>query len=222
MNKCKRCQIEILDNRTVCPLCETVLTKTEVSEAESTYPDVRKKTQTLKRVMSIAEYILVVLGIFLAIINYYTVKQLNWSLVTGVCIVYVILTLHYSFNRRNGHIRKIFIQAFAAILLLAGIDAITGATGWSLRYGIPCAVILLDGILVICMLANFKDWQSYLLVQLFAVIVGLVILIMYFAGVVKNPVLPWCSFGVSALIFSFCFFLGNRKAKNELRRRFYI
>ena len=102
------------------------------------------------------------------------------------------------------------------------LDGITGAAGWSVIYGVPCAIIILDIILVICMLVNFSDWQSYLLVQLFAFLVSGVLLVLYLTGITKSPVLPWTSFGMSALIFSFCFFIGYREAKNELRKRFYI
>lgn len=221
MSKCKRCQIEIADDTDVCPLCNNIITKDD-SILESAYPDVRSRTKWMKLLVSISVYFLVVIEIIFCIINYYTYHKMSWSLVTGVCIVYTILTLIYSFSRRNSHIRKIFVQTAGALVLMLLLDYVTGAKGWSVVYGMPCAVLLLDFILVVLMLVNYHNWQSYLLVQLFSLLVSCVLLGLYLTNITTNPVLPWVSFGVSAIIFSFCFIVGNRKAKGELQRRFYI
>lgn len=221
VNKCKRCNVQILDDTEICPLCGNVVTK-EGEEQFDAYPDIRNKIKLLKKLVVVAIYLLVVTEAGLCLIDYYTDYWIGWSVVTGICILYTIFTLVYSVNQKNGHIRKIFMQFAAALVFMLVADAVTGAMGWSVVYGLPCAVLLLDIILVACMLINFANWQSYLLVQLFAVLVSLVLLILFLTGVTVKPVLPWTSFGVSALIFSFCLSIGSRKAKNELKRRFYI
>lgn len=221
MSKCKRCQVEIMDDTTICPLCNTILTKDD-ARTQNVYPDIRNKTKWMKRFISICIYTLIVLEIIFCVINYYTFQSLSWSLISGGCIAYIICTLVYSFNRRNGHIRKIFVQAVGAFLLLLLLDYATGCKGWSVVYGMPCAVLVLDGVLVILMLVNRQNWQSYLLVQMFSLIVSMVLLLLYIFDITHNPALVWVTFGVSAIIFSFCFIIGNRTAKNELRRRFYI
>lgn len=221
MNRCKRCGVQIVDDTEICPLCGNVVTR-EGDEQFDAYPDIRYKIKLLKRLTVIFIYFLIVLEAGLCLIDYYSDYRIGWSVVTGICIVYTIFTVLYSFNQKNSHIRKIFMQAAAALVFMLAADGVTGFTGWSVLYGLPCAVLILDMVLVICMLINFSDWQSYLLVQIFTLLVSLVLLILYLTGVTKSPVLPWTSFGVSALIFSFCFSIGYRKAKNELKRRFYI
>lgn len=221
MNHCKKCQVDIADDTSVCPLCENILTKDEEPQVDS-YPNVRSRIKTMKFIVQLASYVLIVLeGIFL-LINHYNPTPMRWSLVTGICILYTIFTLYYSFNRRNGHIRKIYWQAAGAIVMMLVLDAVTGAMGWSVAYGLPCATMLLNGILVVCMLVNREDWQSYLLVQMFALLLSVVSLILYFVKVTEDPVLPWAAFVLSASIFSFCLIMGNRTAKSELKRRFYI
>lgn len=221
MNKCKRCNIEIVDDTDVCPLCGNIVTKDDERQF-NTYPNVRNKIRFVKRLVAITVYFLVVAEVVLCITDYYTDYKISWSLVTGICILYTIFTLEYSFNRRGNHIRKIFAQSAVALCLMLLLDGMTGAAGWSVIYGVPCSVMILDMILVVCMLVNFSDWQSYLLVQLFTFLVSGALLILYLTGVTKSPVLPWASFGLSAFIFSFCFFVGYREAKSELRKRFYI
>ncbi|MDD7402536.1 MAG: DUF6320 domain-containing protein [Butyribacter sp.] len=221
MGRCKRCQLTVRNQTSVCPLCNTVLTK-EDSPEENGYPDIRKKTKVVKRLISIMIYFLIVAEIVFCVVNYYTLQKMNLSWITGVSVGYIVLTLLYSFNKRNSHIRKIFVQWTGALLLMLLLDIATGSTGWSLALGLPCAVLGLDLVLVVLMLADFNNWQSYLLVQLVSLVISLVTLVLYWTGITKNPVLPWISFGVTAIIFSFCLLVGNRKAKNELRRRFYV
>ena len=221
MNKCKRCNVQIVDDTEVCPLCGNVVTR-EGDEQFDAYPDIRYKIKLLKRLVTISIYFLIVVEILLCLIDYYMDYKISWSVVTGVCFLYAIFTLLYSFNQKNSHIRKIFMQFAAGLVFMLLIDSVTGGIGWSVVYGMPFAILFLDGILVTCMLVNFADWQSYLLVQLFAVIVSFVMLILYFAGVTDKPILSWAAFGTSALIFSFCLSVGYRKARNELKRRFYI
>ena len=45
MSKCHKCNVEILDETEVCPLCRSVLEQTE--ELENMYPNARLKTQKL-------------------------------------------------------------------------------------------------------------------------------------------------------------------------------
>lgn len=154
MNHCKRCNIDIIDNTEVCPLCDHVLTQ-GTEKNQRVYPDVWNKTRGWKRLVTIFSYFLVVLEIACCIINYYTYQHSHWSVITGICFAYIIFTMCYSFNRRNGHIRKIFVQAAGAIVLLLALDYVTGAGGWSVSYGLPCMVLLLDGILVVCYACEF-------------------------------------------------------------------
>lgn len=221
MNRCKRCRVEILDNTEICPLCGNALTR-EDNGNRKYYPDVSRKTKALKRAVNALIYFLLVIEAALLVTDYYMDARISWSLVTGICILYAVFTAGCFYYRRNGHIRKLFSQSLTVMFFLLLLDLLTGWRGWSLIYGLPCVVLILDGILVVCMLVNFSYWQSYLLVQLFSLFVSVVLLVLYLLGCTKNPLLPWTAFGTSALIFSFCCSMGYRTAKLELKKRFYI
>lgn len=221
MNKCRQCGVYVADHSRVCPLCDMVLTE-EGEKQNNMYPNIRRKTIFLKKLIRIMTFVLVAVQMFLFVINYYFYEGVMWSVISGASILYLIITLYYTVNRRNGHIRKIFIQVLCAFFLIVAIDVALGYSGWSLEYGVPAEVLLLDGIIVTCMIVNFENWQSYLLLQLFALGVSIIEMVLYFMHYVKNPVLPWISFGVSAVLFSFCIVVGDKTARNELRRRFYI
>ncbi|MCD7824485.1 MAG: DUF6320 domain-containing protein [Clostridiaceae bacterium] len=221
MNQCKRCGVEIVDDTAVCPLCETILT-TDGDGQTDTYPDVRSQTKIFRLLLKLFVFVLVVLEMIFLVADYYSDDRFSWSLITGVCFLYAIFTIYYSFNRRNSHIRKMYWQTLAGMFFLLLLDRVTGSSGWSVVYAMPCAVLFLDAVLAVCMLFNRRDWQSYLLVQLFVLLVSAILLALFLFGVTAKPALPWTAFLVSAILFSLCFCIGNRTAKNELKKRFYI
>lgn len=221
MNKCKRCNVTILDETPKCPLCDMVLSGDGEGQEDS-YPDVINKTRIYKRIVDIISYFAVVLEIILIVINYYNYYGIKWSAITGGALVYLIFTLHYTASRRDGHIKKIFMQTLGALALIIFIDFANGFSGWSINIGIPAVILLLDIIILVCMIINHKNWQSYLLMQVFTVLLSILYMVLYLLGKVGGPVLPWVSFGVSAIMFTSCLVIGDKKAKSELKRRFYI
>ncbi len=57
--------------------------------------------------------------------------------------------------------------------------------------------------ILICMVINFENWQSYLLMQIFTLVMSIIHMVFYMTGIIKNgPLLPWVTFGVSAVIFT--------------------
>lgn len=221
MNRCKQCGVIINDETSSCLFCGMVLSG-DGNETEDIYPDIRKKTRFLKRFINIVSYFAVVLEIFLIVLNYYNYSGIKWSVITGGTIFYMILTLQYTINKRNGHIKKIFVQMLGAMLLVIVIDFALGFSGWSFNIGIPLLILLLDVTILICMVINYENWQSYLLMQIFTLIMSVIHMIFYLTGRVIGPLLPWMTFGFSAVIFTSCLVIGGKKAENELKRKFYI
>jgi len=221
MNRCKRCGVVINDETSRCLFCGMVLSG-DGKDTEDTYPDIRHKTRLLKKFINIVCYFALVIEIVLIVINYYNYYGIKWSIITGGTIFYMVLTLQYTVNKRDGHTRKIFIQMLGAMCLVIVIDFALGFSGWSFNIGIPLIVLLLDAIIIACMVINHENWQSYLLMQVFTLAVSILHMVFYLAGFVNGPVLPWTTFGISAVIFTSCLVIGDKKAKNELKRRFYI
>lgn len=221
MNKCKRCGVIIGDVTSKCPLCDMVLSGDD-SDTQDIYPDIRHKTRFLKKLINVVCYFAVVFEIIFIVLNYYNYYGIKWSVITGGALFYLILTLQYTINKRNGHIIKIFVQMVGALLLILVIDYAIGFSGWSIDIGIPSVILLLDVIIIVCMIINHENWQSYLLMQIFTLLMSILHMIFYFAGVASGPVLPWVTFGVSAIMFTSSLVIGDKKAKSELKRRFYI
>lgn len=226
MNRCKRCSVRVMDDTLICPLCHTVLTEDGQSEERQTgnYPNVKQKTRKFRRAGRILLFLSLVLEAVLVLVNYLTFSSLSrpWSVITGGIIAYLILTLWDLLSRRQGHIRKIYMQIFVVMGLLLLIDVSLGWKGWSLEFGLPCMIYGLVAAIVICMAINSSSWQNYVLMQLAAVFLSIIDVLLHLTGFFHHIVLAWTALGLSVLLWSGTMIIGDRKAKNELKRKLHI
>lgn len=222
MSKCKKCAVVIADKTKVCPLCHMVLTAEQDSKASRTYPNITRKRKLWAKIWKITAFVLVVLQALLIGFNVAYYHGIRWSLISGIAIIYLLVSLYQLILQPDSLVRKLFMQTLFVGILLIVIDTALGFRGWSVTIGIPCMILSLDAIILVCMLVEFRNWQNYLLLQIFALILALCEIVLWYFH--RNPydILAWVTFGVTAFFFGFCVFFGSAKAKNELRRRFYI
>lgn len=228
MRKCRNCHVTILDPTLVCPLCHSVL-EAETGEQEESgeyapgmYPDVKDVTRKLNFVVKLYTFLSIVIEAGLIVINYVTFSGLWWSAISGIGILYFYITLRYSIQKNSGYKRVILTQIIAGVLLTIAIDFIVGYRGWSVNFVVPSAILLIDLAIVILMLVNMANWQSYILLQMMTVILSIVILIFWKVGIIKYPVVTIVAAAVSAVLFAGTIIFGDRRAKNELKRRFHM
>ena len=218
MKYCKQCKIQILDQTSVCPFCRSVLEKEDEEQTEPMYPQVSIPQKKYRFLMRISLFVSVITMLLLGVINYLTYAGLMWSVICDAGILYFLLTLRYTlFNQDEGHTMKIMVQSLAAILLCILIDHILGYRGWSVNYAIPCAILLVDTGIIVLMIVNMQNWQSYILLQLGMIVIAGIQMIL-----VTRPLLSLIALVSSGVLFLGTVLLGDRRAKNELKRRFHI
>lgn len=223
MKICKKCNVEILDETAVCPLCKNVLEETGEPEEEAVgYPNVKRTVKKLNFVVRLYSFLAIVTEAALIIINYLTYQGIWWSAITGISILYFYITLKYSIQKNAGYRSVIWIQLIGAVLLVVAVDNIVGYRGWSVNYVAPGAILLLDVTIMVLMLVNMVNWQSYLLMQICAVLASFAGLAMWYFGVITQPILCIIAAAVSACMLLATLIFGDRKAKAELKRRFHV
>ena len=192
------------------------------TEVRGMYPDVGDTAKRLNFIVKLYTFLAIVIEGGLIAINYATYSGLWWSAICGIAILYFYTTLRYSIQKNSGYLRIILTQVFAAALLAVGVDWIIGYRGWSVNYVAPSAVLLIDLAVVILMLVNMANWQSYILLQILTVILSGILLILWGVGVLTQPVVVIAAAAVSAVLFAGTIIFGDRRAKNELKRRFHV
>ena len=220
MSRCKQCNVEILDETERCPLCHSVLEPT--IEVENMYPDVRVKQRKMILLSKIYLFVAIVVEAFLIVVNHYGEFETAWSLMTGLALIYGYLVIRFAILGKTGYIFKTIVLTMMAILVLVAIDFLSGYRGWSVRYVFPAAIIAVDAVILILMIVNRRNWQSYIMWQIFMILCSIVPMALYLIGVIEVPYLALAALGTSVFLFLGTMLIGDRKARVELKRRFHI
>lgn len=224
MSRCKQCKIQVADHTMVCPLCNSVLEiKEGEEEGQDMYPDVRLRTRMFQIVVRVYFVASILLEIALVVINSLTFSGTWWSVICGAAFLFLFFTLSFSVSNHNyGHILKIAVEAVVIVLFTLLVDVIIGYRGWSLTYAMPSVIIMVDIAIIVLMIANNLNWQSYISLQLTMIGFSTVGIVLFFVGLVKKPLLTFISLLFSLLLFLGTVLIGDRRAKTELKRRFHV
>ena len=220
MSRCKQCNVEILDETERCPLCHSVLEKTV--EVENMYPNVRTMTRRLALLSRIYLFVAILVVALLIFLNVLSDSEMFWSAIPGLAMLYGYLVLRYAILGKSGYKGKIIVLTLIAILMVVAIDFVVGYRGWSVNYALPSAILLVDAGILILMCINRRNWQSYMMWQIFMILCSVVPLVLYAVGIVTAPLLALLAFAFSTALFLGTLIIGDRRARTELRRRFHV
>lgn len=220
MSRCKQCNVEILDETERCPLCHSVLEKTV--EVENMYPNVRMITRRLALLSRIYLFVAILVEALLIYLNVLSDSEMFWSAIPGLAMLYGYLVLRYAILGKSGYKGKIIVLTLIAILMVVAIDFVVGYRGWSVNYALPSAILLVDAGILILMCINRRNWQSYMMWQIFMILCSVVPLVLYAVGIVTVPLLALLAFAFSTALFLGTLIIGDRRARTELRRRFHV
>lgn len=225
MSKCKQCNVEILDKTEKCPLCHHVLEFGE-TEGENLYPDARIVGRKYRLFENIFLFSSIVVWCICFYINYVCNKafesDLWWSLILGLLLVYANGLIRITILGKSDYMFKIISAIFLLLVILFEVDWLTGYHGWAMNYAFPVSIISLDIGILILMLINRKNWQSYIMVQIGALLLSGLAVILVITETITFPYLAIVAAGLSLFIFLGTVIIGDRIARTELKRRFHI
>ena len=87
---------------------------------------------------------------------------------------------------------------------------------------LPGSLIFMNIAVVVLIFVNKINWQSYLMIQLCLVFSNLILFVLYQLGLITHPIISVIAAIVSIATFLSLVIIGDRKAREELRRRFHI
>ena len=216
------CKVDILDKTDKCPLCNNVL-EWDGTEKENLYPNariVRRKYQFLENIFLFTS---IALWAVLFIIDYTTDPAFLWSFTAGLVIIFANVLLRLTILGKSSYMAKIVWTIIIGMAFLIEADLLTGNHGWGVNFAMPTALLLWDiAILILMLFVNRRNWQSYIMDQLTALVACAVILVLMWMDIIT---FPYYAFGVQVftiLMFVGTVIVGDRKAREELKRRFHV
>lgn len=220
MAKCETCGIEILDETEYCPLCRSILVPTV--EVENMYPDVRFIMKKLLLLSRIYLFCAILVELVLFTINYYVESTIWWSALAGMGLLSVYIIMRYAILGKAGYQYKIMLLAAFMVLMAVGVDNILGYRGWSVNYVLPAGIVTVDAIILVLMFVNNRTWYSYIMWQLVMILLSILPPLLFLAGVEDDFVVALLPMTASVLLFLGTMIIGDRGARQELKRRFHF
>lgn len=220
MSKCRQCNVMIQDETDICPLCHCVVKKEDTQKNH--YPDVRYNEKKRVFLGHLVLFGLLLASIILAGINYEFYDGFWWCPIPIGIIAYFYLIMRYGFLTEAGYRAKVLVLTLFGILLLIFIDVSTGFYGWSVNYAIPGGILFVDAGIIVLMFVNMRNWQSYIIFQLMMIFISLCPILLWRLHIITHPLFSIIVVAITIIIMIGTFILGDRRAKIELRRRFYI
>lgn len=220
MSRCRNCNVEVLDESEFCPLCHSVLEQTDA--LENMYPDARLRTQKMKFATRLYAFLSLVAEFILLLIDFNGDNQVHWSLLAGLGFLYVYTVLRYAVLGTSGYRAKTIVLVILAVLITVAIDFVTGYRGWSVDYVISASILLVDTAIIVLMIFNRRNWQSYLMWQITMILFSIVPAILFLTGIVNKFGMAFLPLVISVFLFIGTVMIGGRRAMQELYRRFHI
>ena len=186
------------------------------------YPDVKGVSRKYRLLENIILFLSIVGQIVLTTVDYMTDQGINWSFIVLLVVIYANVTLRLAIVGRNGYIFKIVSTFVFTVLFLEGIDLLTGASGWALTFVFPSAILAMVIATIVLMIVNKRNWQSYMMMQLFLVLMSVIAMILVAVKVIWFPYLSMGAMGASLFLFLGTLIIGDKRARTELKRRFHI
>ncbi len=220
MKRCKRCDILVMDDTSLCPLCDSVLEGDE--PGVNTYPRLEEEFHRFVLFRKVVYFILLAAAVLSVLINYLTFHGVYWSVIVLAAIGYALFTISYTVMNRTNLGAKVIWQAAGILILTWVIDMVTGYKGWSIRYAIPVMLLLADGMLIVMMIFDTIRWQGYFMCQIAVTLLSIIPVVLAVLKVVDNLDLAIITCVIIWLVLAATIIFGGRKVKNELQRRFHI
>lgn len=226
MRYCKNCKISIIDDTELCPFCRCVTDSSDPHEPVSTgiggYPDAFTLARKFRFVGNLVLFVSIAAVIICTILDMHFDRTLSWSLIVLLGLIYANTILQFAIIGRSSYRGKAIILTLMGILIGYGIDELTGFQGWSLNYCLPGGILFLDLGILVLMIVNRRNWQSYMMTQILMIFLSLCMLILYFFKYITHPILMQIAIIGSILLFVGTLIIGDARARTELKRRFHF
>ncbi len=221
MAKCLRCNVTVNDVTDICPLCHGALYTEDRSQQENKYPRARRRSKMLLAKTMITA-IVVLACVLIVQIDFTFFEGFIWFPIPCAGIIYAWLIFRYGVMAGDSHQAKIIVLLTFGVLFTIVIDYMTGFNRWSVNYVIPSGILTADLAMIVSMIVNRKNRQSYVVPMLIIILISLMPEVLWWFGIITKPMLSWIAMIVTISVGFASMLVNEYRSFNEIRRRFHI
>ena len=170
-----------------------------------------------REIITILKVMSVFLCLMLITINYTFSKNLNWSIIVIISIVYLWYSIIYALDKSVNLASYILFQMTVISILLFVIDYLFGFKQWSLSIGIPIVIM----VSIITML-KYKKYVKYALYEILILLFSIIYNIAISIASNHSPLLNIITLWTSITNLSFVLILNYDVIKIEFQKKFHI
>ncbi len=214
-----------MDNTDHCPFCRCVVSQSEKENTINSiggYPNAVAMVRKHRFIGNLVLFLSIVTTVVCVAVNVEFTPGFAWSIIVVLALIYANVILQFAIIGKSGYREKALGVTIMGAVIVIGIDAVTGYRGWSVNYVLPGSIILLDVGIIVLMIFNRRNWQSYITPQMIVMILSIITCIMKFTGVITSPLVTQIAVAFSVFLLLGTIIIGDRKARQELKRRFHI
>jgi hypothetical protein len=189
---------------------------------QNRYPEAWVVVRRFHLFENIVLFLSILIEAVLMLVNYFVTPFFVWSAIVGLILIYGNVVLRLAIIGKSGYQFKTISLVIIGCVILVAIDYLTGYRRWSLNYVVPAGVLFMDAGILVLMIVNKRNWQSYMMVQLITILLSLIQVILLALGEVTVTSLTVIACAVSVFIFLGTWIIGDERARTEMKRRFHI
>jgi hypothetical protein len=192
------------------------------TECQNRYPEAWVVVRRFHLFENIVLFLSILIEAVLMLVNYFVTPFFVWSAIVGLILIYGNVVLRLAIIGKSGYQFKTISLVIIGSVILVAIDYLTGYRRWSLNYVVPAGVLFMDAGILVLMIVNKRNWQSYMMVQIITILLSLIQVILLALGEVTVTSLTVIACAVSVFIFLGTWIIGDERARTEMKRRFHI
>lgn len=231
--RCKYCNVEVLGEATLCPLChEKLEADGDASQIAPTYPPKRARKRTRHTHFTFNNVYLFVAAVLFLIgltVNLMLTPRVQWFWLIGLVALYGFLLIRYTILSAHSIGMKILQQAaMILILVLASYQVFRHVRldaypkNLALEIALPSILSVSTLVMGILTAVHARRRPSVLIDCMLLSALGLLPLILYFARVLQTLYGGIVSACVSAITILCCLFFGRHELGEEFRKKFHL
>lgn len=221
MKYCDKCKVNIIGERTYCPLCQSEVT-TQDNEHDDIFPYVPQEEPKYHLILRILAFISIIASLISVFLNLIVATNIWWSGFIVATFICVWSSMAMAISKRKNILRYLLYQSIVISLFSLFLDWFTDWKGWSITFVIP--IICTLAMIVMYILSkvlrlHVGDYMIYLLLD---ALFGIIPIIFIGTDVVKTDIPSLiCIITSIVSVISLIVFEGS-KMYSELKRRLHI
>ena len=162
------------------------------------------------------------LCIIIVIINFFISKNINWSIIASLGILFIGRTIFIVLNQNKNLALFIFVQMIYLSLLLFSIDFIFGDIDWSLLIGSPILIIVSNFSMILVNIIRYKKYLKYALYEIMILVLSILYEVILWYILKKISILNGIAFWICISNLALVLSLNTKTLILEFKKNFHI